>query len=111
MRVTQIAIGAGVGFTEIPCTIPAHHVIVRENVAAPGALEAKYPEDSYVTTSVFAAGVSIHKRGNGHDGILARPAGYAAANNPATADLYLKIRRNDGAATTVEVEEHEACED
>lgn len=100
-------IAAGAGFTNIVATICLHYLKVYENGDRTKALDYQTPDDAFTTTFTTKAGDVIERIGHGRSGMLGRPAGFTAYQDPATGDTILKVRTNDASGTTVTIIESE----
>ena len=94
--------------TEIPATIPAKYVRIKENAAIPLTsfiVNLKQSDHSYAADANYGPGEVI--RAFGYSGIIARPPGYSAYLLPATGEALMKIRTAGGTTVDVVVEEYE----
>lgn len=107
MKISEVVIAAGVGYTNVPCTGPYHNMRIYDESKDRLQLDFKTTDDSFtaVRTTTPEDGNVITLRGHGSQGILGRPADYSAVGHPATADVIAKVRTTAAAGCTVIVEE------
>jgi len=108
MKTTRVNLSGGAEVVEIPCTIPCKFAKIEEDSAIPVEeliVQFKQSDHTYSDEVHFSPGTPI--RIFGYSGIIARPAGYSASGQPASAEALCKIRTASGTAVYVRVEEFE----
>lgn len=109
MKVSQVTIVAGAGYTDVPCTIGAHRMEIFDKSDTKKQLDFKQTEDSFATATSTTPilGNVIKLQGRGLMGILGRPINYSAVGHPAASEVIAKVRTTDASGCVVTVHEYE----
>lgn len=107
MKISQVVIAVGTGFTDIPVQSASHRMRIFDASSSRLQLDYKLKDDDFtaIQSTVSAEANVITIKGNAQKGLLGRPANYNAVDEPATGEIVAKVRTTGAAGCTVTVME------